>query len=388
MRAYTWTDKALTRHAGRFVWLSLDMEKATNAPARKQLGITAFPTLYVVDPSDGHVAIRWLGGASIAQLERLFDDGELAGAPGKAGSGGAKGPALEALIAADRAYGAEKFADACINYSKALALAPANWPAYNRAVESLLSAYSEADSNLATCRTADAVWPRVQGTISSANVASDALSAAVALPDSLPERQGWLDRYEAACREVLSDPSLPLVGDDRSGIYFSLEDARDAAKDSTGMRAVQEEHVAMLESEASKAKSAEQRAVYDSHRLSLYIALGRPESAIPMLEQSRKDFPDDYNPCQRLASAYKEMKQWREALAASDAALARAYGPRQFLVLNTRADIQLGMGDKTAAQKTLDDALAKAEAMPEGQRSEGTISGIKRRIAKLSAGTN
>jgi tetratricopeptide (TPR) repeat protein len=154
------------------------------------------------------------------------------------------------------------------------------------------------------------------------------------------------------------------------------------------MRAVQEEHVAMLESEASKAKSAEQRAVYDSHRLSLYIALGRPESAIPMLEQSRKDFPDDYNPCQRLASVYKEMKQWREALAASDAALARAYGPRQFLVLNTRADIQLGMGDKTAAQKTLNDALAKAEAMPEGQRSEGTITGIKRRIAKLSAGTN
>ena len=72
MRAYTWTDKALTRHAGRFVWLSLDMEKAKNAPARKQIGITAFPTLYVVDPSDGHVAIRWLGGASVAQLERLF----------------------------------------------------------------------------------------------------------------------------------------------------------------------------------------------------------------------------------------------------------------------------------------------------------------------------
>jgi len=382
MRAYTWTDKALTRHAGRFVWLSLDMEKATNAPARKQIGITAFPTLYVVDPADGHVAIRWLGGASIAQLERLFDDGELAV------KGGAKGPALEALIAADRAYGAEKFSDACAQYVRALSLAPAGWPAYGRVVESLLSAYSESDSNAATCRVADAVWPRVTGTISSANVASYALSAAVALPDTMPERGPWLERYEAACREVLADPSLPLVGDDRSGIYFSLEDARDAAKDSTGLRAVREEHVAMLESEASAAKSAEQRAVYDSHRVALYIALGRPESAIPMLEQSRKDFPDDYNPCQRLATIYKEMKQWREALAASDQALARAYGPRQFLVLNTRADIQLGMGDKSAAEKTLTAGLAKAEAMPEGQRSQGTIDNLKRRIAKLNAGTN
>jgi tetratricopeptide (TPR) repeat protein len=178
------------------------------------------------------------------------------------------------------------------------------------------------------------------------------------------------------------------VGDDRSGIYFALEDARDAAKDSTGLRSVREEHVAMLESEASKAKSAEQRAVYDSHRVSLYIALGRPENAIPMLEQSRSDFPDDYNPRQRLATVYKEMKQWREALAASDEALARAYGPRQFLVLNTRADIQLGMGDKSAAEKTLTDALAKAEAMPDGQKSEGTINNLKRRIAKLNAGTN
>src|SRR5262245_7853972 len=382
MRAYTWTDKALTRHAGRFVWLSLDMEKAKNAPARKQIGITAFPTLYVVDPSDGHVAIRWLGGASIAQLERLFDDGELAV------NGGAKGPALEALIAADRAYGAEKFPEACTQYARAIALAPADWPGYGRAVESLMFAYGEADSIEATCRMADAVWPRVKGTISSANVASSALSAAVQLPDSIAQRATWLERYEGACREVLSDPSLPLVGDDRSGIYFSLEGAREAAKDSTGLHTLREDHVGLQEKEAPEAKSAEQRAVYDSHRVALYIALGRPEAAIPMLEQSKKDFPDDYNPCQRLATIYKEMKQWNEALAASDQALARAYGPRQFLVLNTRADIQLGMGDKSAAEKTLNDALAKAEAMPDGQRSEGTINGIKRKIAKLNAGTN
>jgi len=35
-------------------------------------------------------------------------------------------------------------------------------------------------------------------------------------------------------------------------------------------------------------------------------------------------------------------------VAASDAALAHAYGPHRFLVLDTRADIQLGMGDKDA----------------------------------------
>ena len=377
MRAYIWTDKALTRHAGRFVWLSLDFEKSQNAAARKQLGISAFPTLYVVDPSDGHVAIRWLGGASLAQLEKLFDDGELAV------SGGAKGPALEALIAADRAYGAEKFADACNEYRRALAAAPEGWPAFGRVVESLFFAYSQADSVEPCFTLADQVWPRLKGTPSAGTVASTALNAAVQLPDSVPGRAAMIARYEAACREVLNDPNVPLVGDDRSGLYFSLEDAREAVNDSVGQRRWMDEHIAMLEREAAAAKDAEQRAVYDSHRLSLYIALGRPEAAVPMLEQSRKDFPDDYNPPQRLATAYKAMKKWPEALAASDAAMPLAYGPRQFLVLNTRADIQLGMADTTAAKATLTDALARAEKMPEGLKSANTIKSLKGRLEKL-----
>ena len=70
-------------------------------------------------------------------------------------------------------------------------------------------------------------------------------------------------------------------------------------------------------------------------------------------------------------------------MAASNQALPLAYGPRQFLVLNTRADIQLGMADTTAARATLTDALAKAEKMPEGLKSPGTIRSLKARLEKL-----
>ena len=38
MKAYVFTDKALQRHAGQFVWLSLDVEKAQNAPYKKKYG--------------------------------------------------------------------------------------------------------------------------------------------------------------------------------------------------------------------------------------------------------------------------------------------------------------------------------------------------------------
>jgi tetratricopeptide (TPR) repeat protein len=377
MRAYVWTDKSLTRHAGRFVWLSLDFEKTKNARARRRLGISAFPTLYVVDPADTQVVIRWLGGASLPQLERLFDDGELAV------KGGARGPALEALIAAHRAYGAERHAEACGHYVRALSLAPEDWPGYPRAVESLMFAYMQADSAEPSVRLADTAWPRLRRTPSAAIVASLALDAAVELPDSVPGRRDWLSRYEAACHEVLQEEAGLLLADDRSGVFFSLEAAREAVGDSAGLLTLRERHLAMLEAEADRAEEPEKRAVYDSHRLTLYIELGRPEKAIAMLEQSRRDFPGDYNPPQRLATAYKAMKRWPEALAASTEAMSRAYGPRQFLVFNTRADIQLGMADTLAARRTLVTALALAEKMPEGLKSASTIRSLKARLEKL-----
>src|SRR5207244_11424020 len=116
---------------------------------------------------------------------------------------------------------------------------------------------------------------------------------------------------------------------------------------------------------------------------SAYIELGEPERAIPMLEQSQKDFPDDYNPPARLAIAYKEMKRWDEALAASDRALSMVYGPRRLQILRTRADIFEGRGDKDAAKKTIADAVAFAEALPPGQRSENTIASLRKKLDAL-----
>ena len=64
-----------------------------------------------------------------------------------------------------------------------------------------------------------------------------------------------------------------------------------------------------------------------------------------MLEASEKDLPEDYNPPARLANAYKAMKKWDEALAASDRAMAKVYGPRKLGVYSTRVDILSGKGD-------------------------------------------
>jgi len=47
-------------------------------------------------------------------------------------------------------------------------------------------------------------------------------------------------------------------------------------------------------------------------------------------------------------------------------------------VLLTRAQIYQGKGDAASAKKTLEDALAFARSLPEGQRSEQRIADIQK----------
>ena len=102
-----------------------------------------------------------------------------------------------------------------------------------------------------------------------------------------------------------------------------------------------------------------------------------------MLQASERDLPDDYNPPARLAMAYKAMKKYDEALAASDRALAKAYGPRKLGILQTRADIYAARGDAAAARKTMEETLRYAEALPSGQRSDKTIAALKKKIETM-----
>jgi len=140
---------------------------------------------------------------------------------------------------------------------------------------------------------------------------------------------------------------------------------------------------AFLDGEAGKARNPSERTVFDSHRVAAYIEIGTPERAIPMLEQSERDFPDDYNPPSRLAIAYRAMKRWNEGLAASDRALARAYGPRELGMLQVRADLYAGLADTAQARKTIEDAIAMADSLPPGQRSESTIATLKKKLEAM-----
>jgi len=379
MRAYVYTDKSLERYAGRFVWLSVNTEDAKNAEFLKRYPIPALPTLLVVDARRDVVILRYVGGTTVPQLKKMLEESE------KSGRARSTSIAATMLEKADQLASAGSHAAAAKEYDMALAAGARGWHDFGRAAESLLFELSMNDDNERCASRAIAIYPLVKGTSSGAIVASTGLSCASALDAKHARRAEWLTALEKATRETFDDPKINLSGDDRSSLYIALIDARDAAGDDEGAVELKMQWAAFLEGAAAAAKTAEQRAVYDSHRLSAYLDLGTPDKAIPMLEQSERDFPNDSNPPARLALAWRALKEYDKALAASDRAMAKIEGPRRLTVLNVRADIYTAMGNAQAARETVAAAVEYAKSLPEGQRSERRIASLEKKLASMQA---
>lgn len=378
MRAFVFTDPTLERRAGQFVWLAIDTEKAQNAPFKRRFPVDALPMFFVIDPKTEAAALRWVGGATVPQLQKILDDGRS--------TVGNRGRGVEEILArADRLFAQNRNEEAAKAYREALAAAPAGWPRYGRALESLLYALDQTHDSEGCARAARDAFGRLARTSSAANVAGSGLSCALAIKEDNPARRELVEALRADALKVVESGRTDLAADDVSGVYQALEEERDRAGDAARKKSLLEQHASFLEGEASRARTAERRAVFDSHRLGAYLDLGQPERAIPMLEASEKDFPGDYNPPARLAVAYRAMKRWDDAAAASDRALAKAYGPRRIGILQTRADIETGRGDAAASRRFLEEALRTAEALPEGQRSEKAIAALKKRIEPAPA---
>jgi tetratricopeptide (TPR) repeat protein len=376
MKAFVFTDKALQRHAGQFVWLSLDVEKAQNAPYKKRYGVEALPMFFVLDPKTEKPALRWVGGATVPQLQKILADGL------GAVNGRARG-VEEILARADRFYADADYAKAAAEYKEALRVAPASWGRSARATESLLYALLETKDYAGCAKTARDAFARLRRTPSAANVAASGLSCALELPKENASRAELVDVLASASRQIIASSRKDLAADDVSAVYETLASEREAAKDEEGKKKILQERASFLEAAAARAKTPEARAVFDSHRLGTYLELGEPYRAVGMLRASERDLPDDYNPPARLAVAYKAMKKYDDALAASDRALAKAYGPRKLGILQTRADIYKEKGDVASARRTIEQAVELAESLPEGQRSERTIAALKKKLETL-----
>ena len=119
MRAFVFTDPALTSRAGQFVWLELNVDDERNAALRERLTLDALPTFYVLNPADESVVMRRVDGMSVAEMVAFLDEVRVAAA------GPAPASPLEAaLVRADRLNGEGKKKEAAAAYREALDQAP------------------------------------------------------------------------------------------------------------------------------------------------------------------------------------------------------------------------------------------------------------------------
>jgi tetratricopeptide (TPR) repeat protein len=358
MQRFVFPDPALRRHSSRFVWLALDTEREENAPLVAKLGLQVLPTLYVIDPSSEEPIVAWRGSLTAVELSGLLDDAELAANRGDAG-----GEAAAALLRGRQASAEGRSNDAIAAYKSALSLAPTGWPRAALAADGLVTEL-EATHQLAPCIVigADEARKMVPGS-ALADVARAVIRCGTTLPKGAPER-ARLPEVIALGERVANDPSQPILDDDRSDLYAHVVDGLRELGRTEDAKRVSRTWASLLEGFAGRAATPERRAVFDSHRLLAYLALGEPQRALPMLELSERDFPEDYNPPARLALAYLEMKRYDEASAAVKRALVRAYGPRKLRLWSLEADIDEAKGDRAAARSDLRDALAFARSQP------------------------
>jgi tetratricopeptide (TPR) repeat protein len=358
MRSYVFPDPALRRFGARFVWLSVDTEREENAPLVSRLGVRVLPTLYVVDPATEQPVLAWPGSLTATELGPLLEDAELA-----VRHGGSEGDAGAALLRGQQATAAGKIDEALVAYRASLAAAPVGWARRPQAVDALVTSLADA-KQLAACVTAGAdEAPRLPPGTALADVLRAAMGCAEDLPKDAPERSR-LDGLATLGAKVASDASQPVLADDRSDLYDYVVHALRGAGREDESRQAAHAWATFLEGEAAHASTPAARAVFDAHRLLAYLAIGAPEKAIPMLEQSEHDFPDDYNPPARLATAYLKLGRLDDALAAIHRALGRAYGPRKLRLWALEADVHEARKDPASARKALREALDFAAKVP------------------------
>ncbi len=372
MRAYVLTDPSLAPLAKDFVWLTVDTEKDDNAPFVSRFTNRVWPTLWVIDAAREAPLLRYEGTATAPELVSL-----LTTVRSGVTEGGAA--AAVAFLKANQAAAKGELADAEKGYREVLAAPDA--PDRARAVEALAGLLSARKEHAGCTELAVTESAKLPPGTSRATVLAIGLSCA-----REAKREGDLRVLVAAAERAAADPDPRTMADDRSALYEELVETKHAQKDEAGARASARTWATFLEREASRAPNKQARAVFDPHRLSAYLAADEPERAVPMLTESERDFPDDYNPPARLARAFLAMKRVDDAQNAVRRAGNRVYGPRSLRVFLLAADIAKERADVAGERAALEQAVAHTARSVLNENQKKLLGEVESRLRKLPAG--
>lgn len=375
MKNYVFVDPSLKALSDRVVFASVDTDRPSSGAFLERYKMSFWPTFFVVDPNNGDVVGYFPGAASVREMKTFIEDGvhalDAAAKPGDP-------LLLLARAASARALGDAKKALAL--YDELLAKTDAKWSRRSEALAGKLNALASSGDPDGCARFGTAHIDEITGAAAPADFASVMLTCAGRLAKSVTQdaaRKKAMERIES----LIASPPPESTVDDRADVLAMLASAKSEAGDVQGARAAHEKRLAMMEKAAQEAKTPEIAATYDYGRAISYLALGRAEDAMRMLEARERQMPKSYDPPARLANVLLRMGKLDAALAANGRAVALSYGPRRLGYLRVRSDIQARLGDKPGQIATLREEVAGYEALPKGQLNAAQLEDAKRRLA-------
>ncbi|NTX00141.1 co-chaperone YbbN [Myxococcus sp. CA040A] len=351
MRSTVLTSPALEELEGRFVWLAIDTDAPANEAFLQRYPVDTWPTVLILEPEQGAVLVRSLGGVSVPQLLGLLAQGEQAFQRGRAGG--------EELARADGLALTGHHAEAAAAYQQAVV----HWtPEDSRrasAVVSWLKSLLAMGDTVSCMRVAAQELGRLPRVDDRTRVLYVGMGCALdAKTDEARALREQLAQEAARAREAPEGTLTPAL---RSSLYEVGCEVHEASGDEASMRELAETWWRFLEEQATRARSAEERAALDSHRVMAVALLARPEAALSRLERSERELPEDYNPPARLATLHLMAGQHERALAASERALSLAKGASRGTVLAGQARILSASGNRAQAEALLTQALNELE---------------------------
>lgn len=373
MRQYVLPDPALAPLAGAFMWAGIDSERASNKAFLQRFPTRNLPTLWVIDAATEQPLLKWIGAATAPELALIL---EQARQPSAAGT-----DATAQWVLGNRASAAGEAAGAIAHYRSALASAPGDWPLRARAAETLSMRYVETGAQREAFELASELAAGLPPSTARLNVVLNGIDAGVELAEPGPA-PGGLAQLVALGARIAEDPAEPVLVDDRSSLYLSVVQAL-AKSNPEESRRLARKWSALLDAEAARAPLPAARRVWDPHRLEAYMALGETERALPMLEQSEREAPADYNPPARLARAQLTLGRLEPAQAAIERALARCEGPRKLRLYMLQADILVARQERARAADSLRAALRYANDQQLGAQYDRLRQSIERKITAL-----
>lgn len=375
MKNYVFIDPSLKALSDRVVFASVDTDRPSSGAFLERYKMTFWPTFFVVDPNNGDVVAYFPGAASVREMKAFIEDAVHAlDATAKPGD-----PML-LLARASSARAAGDAKKALALYDELLTKTDAKWPRRSEALAGKLNALASSGDPDGCARFGTEHIDEVTGAAAPADFASVMLTCAGRLAKSVTRDAAQKKAMEKIEALIASPPPESTV-DDRADVLSMLASAKSEAGDVQGARAAHEKRLAMMEKAAKEAKTPEIAATYDYGRAISYMALGRAEDAMRMLEAREREMPKSYDPPARLANVLLRMGKLDAALAANGRAVALSYGPRRLGYLRVRSDIQARLGDKPGQIATLREEVAGYEALPKGQLNATQLEDAKRRLA-------